>query len=617
LKTDLFCDGRNKALLFCVGWLAAVSSAPAAPYVPGQAYFGRSNYIEYIAGDMPVIFSAPHGGALTPAEIPDRARDSSDAHFAAMTDSYTEEVALTVEQVFRDYFGHCPHVVICRLKRTKLDCNRGLAQSGAGNNAAAIRSWTEFQDFIELAGASIVEQNDFGFYIDLHGQKHPKQRLELGYLLTAAELAKTDAELDGNNDAAKSSIRRLSSRVAKKSSLPFSRLLRGPDSFGGLMTAFGFPSVPSPAMPAPGEHEPYFDGGYNVAMHASRAGGRIDGLQIEANMNGVRDTAAHRASYALAIARTLDYFFTNYYGLDLRLSAPCLWKGGSGDWAAAANWGGTRPVAGNYLVFTGPGGVVNNNLPALTSGSGTVYSLSFATNAAGSYSLGGNPISLRAGVTNLSSHPQEIGNNLTLLSPQTFSAATAPLRITGHIANIDSGVSLAGAAGVEIEGVVSGGIDVAQGASLTGRGNVAGMVSVAGTIAPGNPGGALTLGNGLKLEDGGAYRWTLAANRDGDPGTNFSQILLTHGSLAVAGNTTLTIAFTNCATAPTANDSFWRTGHSWKIISLGPAATNPSPATLPSVANADWAAGKFIARNDAHGNVWLDFVPARPLVTSH
>ena len=39
-------------------------------YVPGQTYFGRNQYIEYIAGDLPVIVSAPHGGGEEPDEIP-------------------------------------------------------------------------------------------------------------------------------------------------------------------------------------------------------------------------------------------------------------------------------------------------------------------------------------------------------------------------------------------------------------------------------------------------------------------------------------------------------------------------------------------------------------------
>ena len=48
------------------------STIPPGPYVAGQSYTGRNGYIEYIAGNAPVIYTAPHGGNLTPSEIPDR-----------------------------------------------------------------------------------------------------------------------------------------------------------------------------------------------------------------------------------------------------------------------------------------------------------------------------------------------------------------------------------------------------------------------------------------------------------------------------------------------------------------------------------------------------------------
>ena len=46
-------------------------------YTPGTTYWGRSNYTEYIAGNLPLIISAPHGGDTNPAELPNRTNTST------------------------------------------------------------------------------------------------------------------------------------------------------------------------------------------------------------------------------------------------------------------------------------------------------------------------------------------------------------------------------------------------------------------------------------------------------------------------------------------------------------------------------------------------------------
>jgi hypothetical protein len=306
----VLCLLRVSALLCSLGGALALARPPGAAaqtnYQPGHSYFGRSNYIEYIAGDLPVIFSAPHGGTLHPAEIPNRTQGT----FAY--DEYTEELARAVLRVFRDYFDHYPHVIICRLERVKVDCNREL-EPGAGPNPKAQQAWKEFQRFIEVARSDVLARTGKGFYIDLHGQSHPIKRLELGYGLTAAQLANPDAILNQPQYAARSTLRAL----AQQTTLPFAELLRGSNSFGGRLLAKGYPAVPSPAMPDPGLGNRYFDGGYNVHRHTSLSGGAIDGVQIESNLAGVRDTASNRAKFALALAQTVEFFFTNYYRLDL------------------------------------------------------------------------------------------------------------------------------------------------------------------------------------------------------------------------------------------------------------------------------------------------------------
>lgn len=312
MKTPLLCfePAPRNLLLALILSLTLCGALGQTAYEPGKRYFGRSNYVEYIAGDMPLIISAPHGGALKPADVPDR------KHGEFTSDAYTEELARTVQQVFHNYFGHHPCVIICRLDRRKVDRNRDL-EEGAGDDPGARQAWQDYHGFIETARSNVLATTGKGFYIDLHGQSNPIKRVELGYCLTERQLTNADTILNQPAYAGRSTIRAL----AQRTSLPFAELLRGSSSFGALLAAKGYPAVPSPAMPHPGLGNSYFDGGYNVRHHCSANGSAIDGLQMEVNYAGVRDTAINRTNFSLALAQVLDSFFRNHYRLDLRTGA--------------------------------------------------------------------------------------------------------------------------------------------------------------------------------------------------------------------------------------------------------------------------------------------------------
>jgi hypothetical protein len=297
---------RNLLILLALGLMLCGGRSQTA-YQPGKSYFGRSNYVEYIAGDLPLILSAPHGGELKPAEIPDRERGTF------VTDDHIEEMARTVQQVFHSSFGHSPHVIICRVVRRKVDCNREI-EEGAGEDPGARQVWSDFQRFVEIARSNVLTSAGTGFYIDLHGQSHPIKRIELGYGLTANQLTNVDCVLNELAYADHSSIRTLAGRAG----VPFSELLRGTNSLGALLAAKGYPAVPSPTMPNPGRGNPYFDGGYNTRRHGSAQGGAIDGVQMELNYIGIRDTAVNRTNFSLALTQVMDAYAARYYGLDLR-----------------------------------------------------------------------------------------------------------------------------------------------------------------------------------------------------------------------------------------------------------------------------------------------------------
>jgi hypothetical protein len=251
-----------------------------------------------------VILSAPHGGSEKPTEIPDRETGT----FAF--DRGTQEIARQAAAEFHERTGGWPHVVICRLRRTKLDCNREIVEAAAGNPLAE-QAWREYQGFLDEAQRAVIEQHGRGLFIDLHGHGHKEQRLELGYLHSRDELQKSDAELSDPRIAAESSLR----AIAALNRRPYAELLRGPLSFGDLMEKGGFPATPSPRAPHP--TLPYFRGGYNTRRHGHDAA-PLAGLQIETNYKGVRDTPANHRRFAKALYESVDVFLEAQVGVPLK-----------------------------------------------------------------------------------------------------------------------------------------------------------------------------------------------------------------------------------------------------------------------------------------------------------
>ncbi len=118
----------------------------AAQYTPGETYFGTNDYIEYHAGNIPVIISVPHGGYLEPTSIPDRACSGC----VTVRDSFTEELAYDINDALPKVFGGHPHIIINKLARVKLDANREIVEAALGDPQAET-AWYEYHDFIQAS----------------------------------------------------------------------------------------------------------------------------------------------------------------------------------------------------------------------------------------------------------------------------------------------------------------------------------------------------------------------------------------------------------------------------------------------------------------------------------
>ena len=290
-------------------------SVAETTYTPGQVYYGLNNYTEYIAGNLPIIITAPHGGTDSASALPNR------TYGTTSTDSNTSELSRAIRTACFNRFGRWPHVIICRVPRTKIDCNREIVE-GAQGVAATEAVWNEYHNLIRMAKESVTSSYGRGLLIDIHGHGHTLQRLEVGYNLSTATLNRNSFYSSDKNS---SCVRELANRTR----VSFEELIRGSYSLGTLLDARGYPSVPSLALPNPGKDtsgadNDYFSGGYTVETYGTMSPntGTINAIQIECNYTGVRDSSTNRAAFAADLTDALDLYFPIHVGMKLNTLAP-------------------------------------------------------------------------------------------------------------------------------------------------------------------------------------------------------------------------------------------------------------------------------------------------------
>jgi hypothetical protein len=273
-----------------------------------EVIFGSNNYIEYQVGTLPLVISVAHGGSLEPASMPNRT--CNNPVFAK--DIFTIETALEIKNSLFNATGCYPHIIISHLKRNKLDPNRNLSD-GACENNEAVTAWNEFHNFIkEAQDKANTAYNNQTFFVDLHGHGNSIQRIELGYLLYDDELELSDNTLNTTKYINYSSIKNLA--LNNQNNDTHAELLRGSKSFGTMLSANNYPSVPSQSIPYPGTNTNYFSGGYNTANHTSYSDGvSMNGLQMELNYTHIRDSSANRTAFSVGFARAIiDFINANF-----------------------------------------------------------------------------------------------------------------------------------------------------------------------------------------------------------------------------------------------------------------------------------------------------------------
>ncbi|TLP79079.1 hypothetical protein [Maribacter sp. ACAM166] len=267
--------------------------------------FSAQEYVDFETGNIPLIMSVPHGGDLRPNEIADRTCNDA----VNVMDEFTIELAQAIMDEFSKT-GLTPYLIINKIHRSKMDANRNREDATCGDtNAQAV--WDLFHGQIQNNMNAVNTKFKKGLFIDLHGHGNPKQRIELGYLLYEDELALPDETLNSEELLEVSSIQNLANN--NLTDLTHVDLLKGDSAFGSLLYQAGFPAVPSASDPVPLGPDNYFSGGYNTANYSSYKGGTIDGIQVECNRAGLRETAAQRQAFAVAFVNAAKIYLETHY----------------------------------------------------------------------------------------------------------------------------------------------------------------------------------------------------------------------------------------------------------------------------------------------------------------
>ncbi|WP_157960832.1 hypothetical protein [Nubsella zeaxanthinifaciens] len=295
-----------KFIKFTLALMLVSAFAFAQKWEVGKTYTDDEKWTEFVVGDLPIVISVPHGGAINLPDV--GTRDCKGA--VTVTDTRTIELVKEIEKAFLAKYKARPYIIICNLSRKNIDQNREMEEGTCGNKAME-KPWNQFHNYIDTAIALATKKFGKAIYIDLHGHGHTKQRFELGYTISADELRDLDAK--NTKVAAKSSVANI---LASDKSLDIEQLLIGSNAFGTLIANEGFSAVPSKQDKAPLEEDKYFNGGYNTRRYTSTQYPNVFGWQIESNYKGVRD-AEGRPAFAKAFAEVMGDYFKTYLKIKL------------------------------------------------------------------------------------------------------------------------------------------------------------------------------------------------------------------------------------------------------------------------------------------------------------
>jgi len=227
----------------------------------------KSDLVEVVEGDLPIVITAPHGGTSAIPGSEER-KDTSLPQFVTVLDTRTDELARVTASEVEKCFGKKPWVIIAKFSRKYADANRPIMY-GAESDAAKVQHKL-YHDSVRKAVDSVRTKFHKGILVDFHGQAADKEIVFRG-----TQNLKSVGEV--SND-----------------------ILSGEKSFLGVLEKSGVKIVPDASHPREKEH-PKFDGGYTVQTYGSGHADGIFAVQLEfggiyRSANAILETARKLAA---------------------------------------------------------------------------------------------------------------------------------------------------------------------------------------------------------------------------------------------------------------------------------------------------------------------------------
>lgn len=241
--------------------------------IPGSAVaqprLNLGDFLLIEKGTLPIILSAPHGGAVVVPNTPER-KGENVVYFVTVRDRNVDTIAKKTADALEKRLGGRPYVVIAKFSRKYADANR--PPDGAYEAPGGKFVYDAYHDALKAAIQEVQQRWGQGILIDIHAQGFAPDAILRGTLnLKSVQLLRQRYGLEA---------------------------VSGPNSILGQMEKKGYKVQPKNGTL---DQEVKYPGGYITAAYGSHQTA-VDAMQFEFGSQFTELTAVEKTATDLADA---------------------------------------------------------------------------------------------------------------------------------------------------------------------------------------------------------------------------------------------------------------------------------------------------------------------------